>query len=123
MREGACGRRPAEPGTAPGAYLTPGIAGEGGSSLDKVARGPGTAGGPGAVSKTGRYTRGTSPRGAGRPEWRRKTSTALAWLGRVQQEAARSGGPAAMPGAASTKSCRPVLPDGPGAVSETGRYT
>ncbi len=38
MREGARGKRPAEtPAPRPWAYLTPGVAGEGGSSLDKAA--------------------------------------------------------------------------------------
>jgi len=37
VREGARGKRPAEtPTPRPWAYLTPGIAGEGGSSLDEV---------------------------------------------------------------------------------------
>ena len=40
MREGARGKRPAEtPTPRPWAYLTPGIAGEGGSSLDNVGTG------------------------------------------------------------------------------------
>ena len=35
---GACGKRAGgNTGTAPAGYLTPGVAGEGGSSLDKVA--------------------------------------------------------------------------------------
>jgi hypothetical protein len=40
VREGARGKRPAEtPTPRPWAYLTPGIAGEGGSSLDNVGTG------------------------------------------------------------------------------------